>query len=205
MKQREFFDTWSQLHGDAKVTGIVKAWLIISFVIVKPLAKLKITPNMLTFLGLLFGIALYLNVQSPWVAVLLVLSLTCDGIDGSLAIFTSKFSRFGAMLDSIIDRITEFFWIASLYKIGADIKILLFIIVIAAVQEYIRARASGLGMSQVGVITLAERPVRASFVFILLIAFQIDISIINEIVGIWLILQSVSFLMITRYVFLKLR
>lgn len=205
MKQREFFDTWSQLHGDAKVTGIVKAWLIISFVIVKPLAKLKITPNMLTFLGLLFGIALYLNVQSPWVAVLLVLSLTCDGIDGSLAIFTSKFSRFGAMLDSIIDRITEFFWIASLYKIGADIKILLFIIVIAAVQEYIRARASGLGMSQVGIITLAERPVRASFVFILLIAFQIDISIINEIVGIWLILQSVSFLMITRYVFLKLR
>lgn len=205
MKQREFFDTWSQLHGDAKVTGIVKAWLIISFVIVKPLAKLKITPNMLTFLGLIFGIALYLNVQSPWVAVLLVLSLTCDGIDGSLAIFTSKFSRFGAMLDSIIDRITEFFWIASLYKIGADIKILLFIIVIAAVQEYIRARASGLGMSQVGIITLAERPVRASFVFILLIAFQIDISIINEIVGIWLILQSVSFLMITRYVFLKLR
>lgn len=205
MKQREFFDTWSQLHGDAKVTGIVKAWLIISFVIIKPLAKLKITPNMLTFLGLIFGIALYLNVQSPWVAVLLVLSLTCDGIDGSLAIFTSKFSRFGAMLDSIIDRITEFFWIASLYKIGADIKILLFIIVIAAVQEYIRARASGLGMSQVGIITLAERPVRASFVFILLIAFQIDISIINEIVGIWLILQSVSFLMITRYVFLKLR
>lgn len=205
MKQREFFDTWSQLHGDAKVTGIVKAWLIISFVLIKPLAKLKITPNMLTFLGLLFGIALYLNVQSPWVAVLLVLSLTCDGIDGSLAIFTSKFSRFGAMLDSIIDRITEFFWIASLYKIGADIKILLFIIVIAAVQEYIRARASGLGMSQVGIITLAERPVRASFVFILLIAFQIDISIINEIVGIWLILQSVSFLMITRYVFLKLR
>lgn len=205
MKQSEFFDTWSQLHGNAKVTGIVKAWLIISFVIVKPLAKLKITPNMLTFLGLIFGIALYLNVQSPWVAVLLVLSLTCDGIDGSLAIFTSKFSRFGAMLDSIIDRITEFFWIASLYKIGADIKILLFIIVIAAVQEYIRARASGLGMSQVGIITLAERPVRASFVFILLIAFQIDISIINEIVGIWLILQSVSFLMITRYVFLKLR
>lgn len=205
MKQSEFFDTWSQLHGNAKVTGIVKAWLIISFVIVKPLAKLKITPNMLTFLGLIFGIALYLNVQSPWVAVLLVLSLTCDGIDGSLAIFTSKFSRFGAMLDSIIDRITEFFWIASLYKIGADIKILLCIIVIAAVQEYIRARASGLGMSQVGIITLAERPVRASFVFILLIAFQIDISIINEIVGIWLILQSVSFLMITRYVFLKLR
>lgn len=205
MKQSEFFDTWSQLHGNAKVTGIVKAWLIISFVIVKPLAKLKITPNMLTFLGLIFGIALYLNVQSPWVAVLLVLSLTCDGIDGSLAIFTAKFSRFGAMLDSIIDRITEFFWIASLYKIGADIKILLFIIVIAAVQEYIRARASGLGMSQVGIITLAERPVRASFVFILLIAFQIDISIINEIVGIWLILQSISFLMITRYVFLKLR
>jgi archaetidylinositol phosphate synthase len=204
MKQDDFFVTWSKLHGDAKVVGIVKAWLIISFSLVKPLSKLKFTPNKLTLLGLFFGILLYLNAQSPWAALLLVLSLICDGIDGSLAILTSKFSKWGALLDSTIDRITEVFWLLTLYKIGADLKLLL-IIVFASVQEYLRARAGGLGMSHVGVVTLAERPVRASFIFIALIASAIEIPIINEVVVIWLVLQVISFFMITRFVFLKLR
>jgi len=148
MKQQDFFIIWSKLHGDAKVAGIVKAWLIISFALVKPLSKLKFTPNILTLLGLFFGILLYINAQSPWAALLLVLSLTCDGIDGSLAILTSKFSKWGALLDSAVDRITEVFWLLTLYKIGADIKLLLAIAVFASVQEYLRARAGGLGMSQ---------------------------------------------------------
>ena len=205
MKQDDFFVTWSKLHGDAKVVGIVKAWLIISFSLVKPLSKLKFTPNKLTLLGLFFGILLYLNAQSPWAALLLVLSLICDGIDGSLAILTSKFSKWGALLDSTIDRITEVFWLLTLYKIGADLKLLLIIAVFASVQEYLRARAGGLGMSNVGVVTLAERPVRASFIFIALIASAIEIPIINEVVVIWLVLQVISFFMITRFVFLKLR
>jgi archaetidylinositol phosphate synthase len=205
MKQDDFFVTWSKLHGDAKVVGIVKAWLIISFSLVKPLSKLKFTPNKLTLLGLFFGILLYLNAQSPWAALLLVLSLICDGIDGSLAILTSKFSKWGALLDSTIDRITEVFWLLTLYKIGADLNLLLVIAVFASVQEYLRARAGGLGMSHVGVVTLAERPVRASFIFIALIASAIEIPIINEVVVIWLVLQVISFFMITRFVFLKLR
>jgi phosphatidylglycerophosphate synthase len=205
MKQQDFFIIWSKLHGDAKVTGIVKAWLIISFALVKPLSKLKFTPNILTLFGLFFGVLLYINAQSPWAALLLVLSLTCDGIDGSLAILTSKFSKWGALLDSTADRITEVFWLLTLYKIGADIKLLLVIVVFASVQEYLRARAGGLGMSQVGVVTFAERPVRASFIFIALIASAIDIAIIPQIVILWLLLQVISFFMITRFVFLNLR
>ena len=179
MKQQDFFIIWSKLHGDAKVAGIVKAWLIISFALVKPLSKLKFTPNILTLLGLFFGILLYINAQSPWAALLLVLSLTCDGI--------------------------EVFWLLTLYKIGADIKLLLVIAVFASVQEYLRARAGGLGMSQVGVVTFAERPVRASFIFIALIASAINIAIIPQIVILWLLLQVISFFIITRFVFLNLR
>lgn len=205
MKQQDFFIIWSKLHGDAKVAGIVKAWLIISFALVKPLSKLKFTPNILTLLGLFFGILLYIKAQSPWAALLLVLSLTCDGIDGSLAILTSKFSKWGALLDSTVDRITEIFWLLTLYKIGADIKLLLVIAVFASVQEYLRARAGGLGMSQVGVVTFAERPVRASFIFIALIASAINIAIIPQIVILWLLLQVISFFTITRFVFLNLR
>ena len=205
MKQQDFFIVWSKLHGDAKVAGIVKAWLIISFALVKPLSKLKFTPNILTLLGLFFGVLLYINAKSPWAALLLVLSLICDGIDGSLAILTSKFSKWGALLDSTVDRITEVFWLLTLYKIGADIKLLLAIAVFASVQEYLRARAGGLGMPQVGVVTFAERPVRASFIFIALVASAVDIAIIPQIVILWLLLQVISFLMVTRFLFLNLR
>lgn len=200
----EFFALWSRMHGDAKITGIVRTWLVISYKIAKLLSRLKFTPNKLTFLGLVFGVLLFIYAQSPWAPILLIFSLICDGVDGSLAIFTSTTTRWGAILDSIIDRITEFFWVFAIYKIGADEKLLLVVIVVASIQEYTRARAGGLGMQQVGIVTFAERPVRASFIFATFIAYAMSISIINQLVIIWLLLQLISFFMIIRITYLKL-
>ena len=200
----EFFALWSRMHGDAKITGIVRTWLVISYKIAKLLSRLKFTPNKLTFLGLVFGVLLFIYAQSPWAPILLIFSLICDGVDGSLAIFTSTTTRWGAILDSIIDRITEFFWVLAIYKIGADEKLLLVVIVVASIQEYTRARAGGLGMQQVGIVTFAERPVRASFIFATFIAYAMSISIINQLVIIWLLLQLISFFMIIRITYLKL-
>lgn len=200
----EFFALWSRMHGDAKITGIVRTWLVISYKIAKLLSRLKFTPNKLTFLGLVFGVLLFIYAQSPWAPILLIFSLICDGVDGSLAIFTSNTTRWGAILDSIIDRITEFFWILAIYKIGADERLLLVVIVIASIQEYTRARAGGLGMQQVGVVTFAERPVRASFIFTTFISYAMSLSIINQLVIIWLLLQLISFFMIIRFTYLKL-
>lgn len=200
----EFFALWSRMHGDAKITGIVRTWLVISYKIAKLLSRLKFTPNKLTFLGLVFGVLLFIYAQSPWAPIFLIFSLICDGVDGSLAIFTSNTTRWGAILDSIIDRITEFFWILAIYKIGADERLLLVVIVIASIQEYTRARAGGLGMQQVGVVTFAERPVRASFIFTTFIAYAMSLSIINQLVIIWLLLQLISFFMIIRFTYLKL-
>ena len=200
----EFFALWSRMHGDAKITGIVRTWLVISYKIAKLLSRLKFTPNKLTFLGLVFGALLFIYAQSPWAPILLIFSLICDGVDGSLAIFTSTTTRWGAILDSIIDRITEFFWVLAIYKIGADEKLLLVVIVVASIQEYTRARAGGLGMQQVGIVTFAERPVRASFIFATFIAYAMSISIINQLVIIWLLLQLISFFMIIRITYLKL-
>jgi phosphatidylglycerophosphate synthase len=95
MSREEFFSTWSGLHGDAKVSGIVKGWLSISYLIVKPISRVKITPNILTMLGLFFGLLLFINAKTFWVSGLLVLSLICDGIDGSLAIITKKSTKWG--------------------------------------------------------------------------------------------------------------
>jgi phosphatidylglycerophosphate synthase len=205
MKKDEFFSIWSRLHGDANISGIVKGWLSISYVIVKPLSKARVTPNILTILGLFFGVLLYVNAETFWAPALLVLSLICDGIDGSLAIVTSKSTKWGAILDSTVDRLTEIFWVLALYKIGADLKLLIVVLLAASVQEYIRARAAGLGVSEVGIVTFAERPVRASFVFIVLISLQFNFTIYNQIIVCWLALQLISLFMLSRVTYSKLR
>lgn len=204
MNKSDFLTTWSKLHGDASIDGIVKAWLNISYVITKPLAKVGITPNSLTFSGLIFGVILYIYAQTIWAPILLVISLICDGIDGSLAIITGKSSKWGALLDSIVDRATEFFWILALYKIGVNMQLLIAVLLIASVQEYLRARAGGLGVHAVGVVTFAERPVRASFIFVSLIAFQFNLEILNYITLVWLILQGFSLIMVSRFAYKKL-
>lgn len=204
MNKSEFLSTWSKIHGDAQVTGIVKGWLKISYLITKLLAKIRISPNGLTIFGLVFGVLLYLNSQSIWAPILLVLSLICDGLDGSLAIITEKSSKWGAILDSVIDRLTEVFWVLALYSLGINLNLLIAVLILSTVQEYLRARAGGVGVVEVGVVTYAERPVRASFVFIALIAFNLDLNILDQIIGIWLLLQIISLIKISRFVFLKL-
>jgi phosphatidylglycerophosphate synthase len=205
MKKDEFFSIWRRLHGDTNISGIVKGWLSISYVIVKPLSKARVTPNILTIFGLFFGVLLYANAETFWAPALLVLSLICDGIDGSLAIVTNKSTKWGAILDSTVDRLTEIFWVLALYKIGADLKLLIIVLLSASVQEYVRARAAGLGVSEVGIVTFAERPVRASFVFIVFISLQLNFTIYNQIIVCWLSLQLISLFMLSRFTYSKLR
>ena len=204
MTKNEFFLAWSKLHGDAKVSGIVKGWLSISFTVSKALAKIRVTPNALTILGLVFGILLYMNSNAIWAPLILVISLICDGVDGSLAIITRQSSKWGALLDSVVDRLTEVFWVLALYSLGVDSKILITVLILASTQEYLRARAGGVGLKQVGVVTVAERPVRASFIFIALVAFNLNLEILNQITFVWLILQAISFLTVVRFTAAKL-
>lgn len=204
MTKDEFFLAWSKLHGDAKVSGIVKGWLSISFPVSKALAKMRVTPNALTILGLVFGILLYINSSAIWAPLILVISLICDGVDGSLAIITRQSSKWGALLDSVVDRLTEVFWVLALYSLGVDSKILITVLILASTQEYLRARAGGVGLKQVGVVTVAERPVRASFIFVALIAFNLNLEILNQITFVWLILQAISFLTVVRFTAAKL-
>lgn len=199
-----FNQNWSNLHGDAQITGVVKGWLRISYSLAKLLAKLRVTPNTLTLLGVFFGILLYLNSLSYWAVLFLVLSIICDGIDGSLAIMTGKSNKWGAMLDSVADRLTEVFWGLAFIAIGADQNLVIAAVLIAAIQEYLRARSAGLGLTDVGVVTISERPVRASILFVALVAFSLRLEIVNLLAVLWLIMQSISLFSVTKYMYRKL-
>jgi CDP-diacylglycerol--glycerol-3-phosphate 3-phosphatidyltransferase len=205
MNQTDFFAKWSALHGNAEIKGIVKAWLKISYRSAKFVSALRITPNLLTLLGVVFAIVMAINPLSLWTIPLLVLSLYADGIDGSVAIYQNRQSQFGAVLDSIADRISEALWFYVAYRIGVPAWLVLVIYVIASTQEYARARLGGLGVSDVGVVTPAERPVRASFIFIALVAYALNLEIAAAVLAVLGALQLFSFYLVCRWAYNSLR
>jgi CDP-diacylglycerol--glycerol-3-phosphate 3-phosphatidyltransferase len=145
------------------------------------------------------------NPLSFWAIPLLVLSLYADGIDGSVAIFQGRNSSFGAVLDASADRISEALWFYVAYKIGAPAWLVLATYVIASTQEYARARLGGLGISDLGVVTPAERPVRASFIFIALIAYALGLSLVYLAMSALFVLQLLSFYLVVRFAHNSLR
>lgn len=205
MDKNEFFTTWSNLHGGAKIEGIVKTWLQISYASAKFLSKLRVTPNLLTFAGLFFAIALWQYANSWPAAVFLVLSLFFDGIDGSLAILQKKTSKFGAFTDSFVDRISEVFWALALYELGAPPTLVFIALLATYVQEYLRARAGGLGHEEVGIVTICERPVRASLIFIAIIANLAGLDLVTAIAIIWVAMQFIALSQLTGSLYKRLR
>ena len=199
LSKDEFKAKWSSLHSDAETTGIVGAWLNISYRFGLICTLLRISPNALTLLGLLGAIATAVTAETAWAILFLVFSLFCDGIDGSVAIFQHRESKFGATLDSVVDRISEALWFYALYAIGVPAWIPITLWSVAAFQEYARAKLVSLGVSDIGVVTPAERPVRASFLFIVLILNQLDMPGATELSVVFLVLQIYSFVSVVRY------
>jgi CDP-diacylglycerol--glycerol-3-phosphate 3-phosphatidyltransferase len=199
LSKDEFKAKWSSLHSDAEITGIVGAWLNISYRFGLICTLLRISPNALTMLGLIGAVATALTAQTAWAILFLVFSLFCDGIDGSVAIFQHRESKFGATLDSVVDRISEALWFYALYAIGVPAWIPITLWCVAAFQEYARAKLVSLGVSDIGVVTPAERPVRASFLFIVLILNQLSIPGATQLSIAFLVLQIYSFVSVVRF------
>ena len=199
LSKDEFKAKWSSLHSDAETKGIVGAWLKISYRFGLICTLLRISPNALTVLGLLGAAATAVTAETAWAILFLVFSLFCDGIDGSVAIFQHRESKFGATLDSVVDRISEALWFFALYAIGVPAWIPISLWSVAAFQEYARAKLVSLGVSDIGVVTPAERPVRASFLFIVLILNQLDMPGATELSIAFLLLQIYSFVSVVRF------
>jgi CDP-diacylglycerol--glycerol-3-phosphate 3-phosphatidyltransferase len=199
LSKSEFKAKWSSLHSDAETTGIVGAWLNISYRFGLICTLLRISPNALTVLGLIGAVATALTAQTAWAIFFLVFSLFCDGIDGSVAIFQHRESKFGATLDSVVDRISEALWFYALYAIGVPAWIPITLWCVAAFQEYARAKLISLGVSDIGVVTPAERPVRASFLFIVLILNQLSLPGVTQLSIAFLVLQIYSFVSVVRF------
>ncbi len=205
MDRDSFFHTWSSLHGDVEIEGVVRGWLKISYRISQSLHKFRITPNILTGFGVIAAVALWPLAKSYWAIPVLALSLLADGLDGSLAIIGQRTSIRGALIDSFADRISELFWALACYQLGVDFRIVFIAWAAAMTQEYIRARAGGLGVKEIGVVTICERPVRASLLCIALAGFDLKIQIVTAIAVIWAIMQSIALAQLSLSAFRRLK
>ena len=204
MKREDYFAKWSALHGGASISGIVRGWLVISFALSKPIVRLRISPNILSLLGVIAAIFTYAQVRHIYALAILVFSLLADGLDGTVAILSSKASKRGAMVDAIADRLAETFWALAFYTIGAPAWLVATAWLLAFTQEYFRARIAGLGEYRIDVVTIAERPVRAAFLAIAILAFDLKIPAITTLASVWAIQQAISLVTVMRSGYIRL-
>jgi len=136
--------------------------------VVRILSKSRITPNALTFINLALNIiAAYVIAVGYFLlgGVLVLVAGLFDLLDGALARFTEQTTKFGAILDSVVDRISEaailcglLIWYIPQEEAGLEIVLIFVVLIGSFLISYIRARAEGLGWQcQVGLFTRAER------------------------------------------------
>ena len=174
----EFMREWSRLHGDVSPSRVVIAWLNISYQLAKALSVMRFTPNALTLVGLGVSILAPIFAPNPASALFVVIALIIDGCDGSLAIISQKVSVKGAIWDSLADRTAEGLWAIALWRIGVPIWLVTGLWILATTQEYLRARFNSQGSNEIGIVTVAERPVRALLTSVALILYPVVTSLV---------------------------
>ncbi len=172
--------------------------------IVGVLSRSRISPNILTLTNLA------LNIVAAWViasghfvlgGVLILVSGLFDLLDGALARFTGRVTRFGGVLDSTVDRISEaatlcglLMWYAAQQDATLEMVLVLAVLIGSFLVSYIRARAEGLGWQcQVGLFTRAERVIvlavglllgQIPIALCILVTF-VSITVIQRLVYLW--------------------
>jgi len=131
-----------------------------------------LTPNAITLLGFAVCVVSAYLVASGWLlwgGVAFLVGSILDLMDGALARLTGRETPFGALLDSVFDRLGEaaLFVGLGIYALRADhtdeyraffITALLLALIFSQGVSYLRARGEGLGVfTRAGLMTRTER------------------------------------------------
>ncbi len=135
--------------------------------LVAPLARTGIDPNALTVAGLMVSAVTAVCIGFGWTVaggLLVLITGGFDMLDGAVARVSGNGSRFGAFLDSTLDRWAEGLIFTGLvwYFVAQDARIEVVLAVTTMVGSmlisYTRARAEGLGVDcEVGILQRPER------------------------------------------------
>ena len=142
----------------------------------RALLRLGVSPDVVTVLGTVGvcvgGLVLYPRGELFWGTMVIVVFAFSDTLDGTMARLSGRPSRWGAFLDSTLDRIGDaaLFVGVALWFAGRGDNLLLaalslWCLVAGSLVSYAKARAEGLGMTaDVGIAERADRLVLALLV-----------------------------------------
>jgi CDP-diacylglycerol--glycerol-3-phosphate 3-phosphatidyltransferase len=135
--------------------------------IVRLLSRTPLTPNTVTWLGFCLTViagALIVTGHLLAAGVVVLVAGFFDMLDGALARVTERITRFGAILDSTLDRLSEAVLLLSLLAVfvreqQVASSLLVGIALLGSLMvSYIRARMEGLGIEcKAGLFTRPER------------------------------------------------
>ncbi|MBC7258053.1 MAG: CDP-alcohol phosphatidyltransferase family protein [Chloroflexi bacterium] len=147
--------------------------------VAQAIARTGISPNALTLTGFVMHIGIAYVLSQGWFfwgALLIVFAGIFDALDGAVARAANRVSRFGAFLDSNLDRFSEalmYFGLLLYYiRYGTTLHtILIYAAIIGSLMvSYARARAEGIGVEcKEGMLTRFER------IAILVLALLLDV------------------------------
>ena len=155
---------------EAKTTGFRRTLgNNLTRLIVKLLAKTSITPDAISWFGVLLTLvaaALIITGNLFAGGIMVLVAGFFDMLDGALARSTQRVTKFGAILDSTLDRFSEAALLLSLLAVYAARQNMLGIWAVGLallgsyLVSYIRARAEGMGIDcEVGFFARPERVV----------------------------------------------
>jgi CDP-diacylglycerol---glycerol-3-phosphate 3-phosphatidyltransferase len=139
--------------------------------------RLKLHPDVITVIGLIVVlVAAWLTAQGQffWAAIAMLLGTPLDALDGAIARAMNRKNRFGALLDSTLDRYADgfmFFGIGYYYAAHSQLNEFALSIVAligAFAVSYVRARAEGLEIRSIKE-GLFDRLVRTIVMFVMLL------------------------------------
>ncbi len=172
--------------------------------VVSLLVSYGVSPLLVTVFGLLLSIwggVVVARGSLRLGGVFLLLAGLCDVLDGDVARRLGKASSFGAFIDSVLDRLSEFAYFGGIllfvvrgpgsYSYYEPVVILL-ALTGSILTSYARARAEGLGIEcKVGVM---ERPERIGLLAIGLIAgyrFLMAVMILLAVTSLYTVMQRI--------------
>jgi phosphatidylglycerophosphate synthase len=143
----------------------VGGWLSVVHVLARPFVRLRVPPDLLTLLGLLVAVSAAGAAAAGglWVyvaVIVVVASGVLDNLDGAVAVLSERVTPWGQVLDSAVDRCCDGLYLVALWAVGAPGVVCVGAGAAMGLAEYVRARAGAAGMSEVGVVTVFERPTR---------------------------------------------
>ena len=155
---------------------------------------LRITPNEVTIAGTALNVAAAALVVADhliYAGIVFLVAGCFDMLDGALARLAQKVTRFGAFLDSTLDRVSEGVVLAAIaYLLAAegraiDAALVVLALMGALLVSYTRARAESLGVEcKVGLLSRPER--------VILIALGLFFDVLPYVIYIMLALTVVT-------------